>query len=69
VIVKRKSARRTAIPIGGKHDTFDQDLPVSGRASLLLANSATLQETLPMHLHTVTNVLYCRVLVALCLMP
>lgn len=55
VIVKRKSAHRTAIPIGGKRDTFDQDLPVS--ASLLLANSATLQETLPMHQHTVTNVL------------
>lgn len=42
-----------AIPIGGKHDTFDQDILVS--ASLRLANSATLHETLPMHSHTVTN--------------
>jgi hypothetical protein len=51
------------MPIGGKDDAFDQDLPVS--ASLLLGNSATLQETLLMHLHTVTDVL----LVALYLMP
>jgi hypothetical protein len=45
---KRKSAslvqgRRTIMPIGGKHDAFDPDLPVS--ASLLLGNLATLQET------------------------
>jgi hypothetical protein len=54
---KRKSAslvqgRRTIMPIGGKHDAFDPDLPVS--ASLLLGNLATLQET---YLHTVTNAL------------
>src|SRR6266705_450043 len=59
MIVKQKSDRgpRTATPVGGEHDAFDQDLPLS--ASLLLGNSesATLQETSPMHLHTVTNAL------------
>jgi hypothetical protein len=31
MIVKQKSApwgRRTAMPVGGEHDAFDQDLPL-----------------------------------------
>lgn len=57
MIVKQKSARGgTAVPIGRKHDVSYHDLPVS--ASLPLGNSATLPETSPMHLHTVTDALF-----------
>lgn len=46
--------RRAAMSIRGKHDAFNQDPPVS--ASLLSSNSAILQETFLVQLHTVTNV-------------